>query len=256
MFPHNTISQSVLLLIILFLSLVFSSSYAEKLLNSEQIKQQLSKLSGQPANDFNIYPSELKNFVNFKIDNDFGLISRDAKYLIQGDLINIETGANLTNELRYAYNLNTIAQISSELFIPYQALQEKSKIWVFSDVNCFYCQKLHREMEKLNNLGITVNYISFPRSGQPNNDDWKKATLVWCAKDRKMAMNIAKRRQSVSTIPQRSNCKPQISLQYNTGKAIGVRGTPTIVLTSGKTIPGYIPAKELADLAIHQPDLK
>ena len=38
-----------------------------------------------------------------------------------------------------------------------------------------------------------------------------------------------------------------MSAHYEAGRAIGVRGTPAIVLESGEMIPGYVEPEELLD---------
>ena len=45
---------------------------------------------------------------------------------------------------------------------------------------------------------------------------------------------------------ERSSCKNPVQVHYEAGKAIGVTGTPAIVLESGELIPGYVPPEELA----------
>ena len=43
--------------------------------------------------------------------------------------------------------------------------QTKGVINVFTDVDCGYCRKLHREVPELNKHGIEVRYLAFPRAG-------------------------------------------------------------------------------------------
>jgi thiol:disulfide interchange protein DsbC len=35
--------------------------------------------------------------------------------------------------------------------------------------------------------------------------------------------------------------------QYSLGNQLGVKGTPAIITTDGKLLPGYMPAKKLAE---------
>ncbi len=51
--------------------------------------------------------------------------------------------------------------------------EQKAVIDVFTDIDCGYCRKLHGEMDELNELGITVNYYGFPRSG-PGTESFRK----------------------------------------------------------------------------------
>jgi len=159
---------------------------------------------------------------------------------------------------------------------------EKAVINVFTDIDCGYCQKLHREVPELNRLGITVRYLAFPRAGvldergQPT-DSFRKINHVWCEKDRATAMTAMKSAQSelsqaysrvrasangsgresaiaeFDRIQTRLNgmidgkqCESPVASQYALGKTLGVSGTPAIVTADGALIPGYMEAGALA----------
>ena len=64
---------------------------------------------------------------------------------------------------------------------------------------------------------------------------------VWCAEDQHTAMTDAKAGRAVEP----ARCDNPVSDQYEAGRAIGVNGTPAIVLESGELIPGYVPPDEL-----------
>ena len=57
------------------------------------------------------------------------------------------------------------------------------------------------------------------------------------------AMTALKARQ---TIPEKT-CDNPVADQFALGKAVGVRGTPAIVLQDGTLIPGYKPADKMAE---------
>ncbi|WP_296986158.1 MULTISPECIES: thioredoxin fold domain-containing protein [unclassified Thalassolituus] len=158
--------------------------------------------------------------------------------------------------------------------------EQKGLINVFTDIDCGYCQKLHQEVPRLNELGITVRYLAFPRAGIKNpqtgqlTDSYRKINYVWCQDDRKAAMNTMKTTQrELNVLGQRlrqggavmlqdqynalssqmgdmiaasNDCGAPIAEEYNMGKSMGVNGTPAIVLEDGRLFPGYLPADELA----------
>jgi thiol:disulfide interchange protein DsbC len=111
---------------------------------------------------------------------------------------------------------------------------------VFTDIDCGYCRKLHSEIASYNARGITVRYLSFPRAG-PNSPSFNRAASVWCSEDRNDALTRAKAGENV---PARK-CDNPVSEHYNLGVAMGVRGTPAILLESGALMPGYMPANKL-----------
>ncbi|PIE20763.1 MAG: protein-disulfide isomerase [Neptuniibacter caesariensis] len=120
----------------------------------------------------------------------------------------------------------------------------KSRIHVFTDISCPYCVKLHREIPELNKLGIEVSYLAYPRAGQ-GSQAHRQMNAIWCAGDdeaRRKAMTQAKIEQNLKG----RDCKTPVMEQMKLGQAMGVTGTPALVLDDGKLVPGYVPAKKLA----------
>lgn len=116
----------------------------------------------------------------------------------------------------------------------------KSTINVFTDIDCPYCRKLHQEVPQLNEKGVQVNYLAYPRSG-PGTPSFYKYVSVWCSDDRKAAMNQAKAGQSVPS----AQCDNPVEEQFRLGGQVGVTGTPAIILEDGRMIRGYVPAERL-----------
>jgi thiol:disulfide interchange protein DsbC len=172
-------------------------------------------------------------------------VTEDAEYLFIGDLVKLENAGyvNLTEQARTGQRRQTINEHAKNGgLIQYAAKgRQKAVIDVFTDIDCGYCRKLHGEMDELNELGITVNYYGFPRSG-PGTESFRKYVSVWCAEDPQAAMNKAKGGGAV----QSADCANPVAEQYNLGRLVGVTGTPAIVLEDGTLMPGYVPAKTLA----------
>ncbi len=117
-------------------------------------------------------------------------------------------------------------------------------VTVFTDLDCAYCRKLHRQIADYNADGIRVRYMFFPRNG-PNTSSWTKAEKVWCSDDRHAAFTRAKQGESIEA----KDCGPTpVMRHYRLGQSFGIRGTPAIVTDTGRMIPGYVPPDELAKL--------
>ena len=117
----------------------------------------------------------------------------------------------------------------------------RAHITVFTDVTCFYCQKLHREVPALNKQGVEVRYLAYPRAGT-DSDGYRKLASAWCADNPQDALTRLKQKESV----EEKVCTPNpIAAQYQLGQEVGVRGTPAIITESGQMIPGYQSAEEL-----------
>jgi thiol:disulfide interchange protein DsbC len=114
---------------------------------------------------------------------------------------------------------------------------------VFTDTTCGYCRKLHNEMADYNDLGITVQYLAFPRGGI-RSGSFDNLQNVWCADDKKAAMTAFKSGSSVNS----KSCSTKVAQHYDFGQAVGVTGTPAIILNDGTMIPGYQPAKRLIEV--------
>lgn len=171
------------------------------------------------------------------------LVSADGKYIIAGEVYRLDGHkiTNLTEQKREVGRAEIMAAIPNAeklSFIPKG--ETKATITVFTDIDCGYCRKLHREVPKLNEMGVRVDYLGYPRAGVGSNS-YNKLVSAWCADDPMGAMTKAK---AGAAIPSKS-CDNPIARHLELGQRVGVTGTPAIVLDSGKLLPGYAPAEAL-----------
>lgn len=167
-------------------------------------------------------------------------ISGDGRYMLRGDLIDLDAGRNVTETARQTVRSEAVGALGESNMIVFAPDAPKHTITVFTDVDCGYCARMHSQMADYNRLGIGIRYAAFPRAGI-GSPTYEKMVSVWCAGDQHTAMTDAK--AGVAIEPAR--CENPVSDQYEAGKAIGVNGTPAIVLESGELIPGYVPPREL-----------
>jgi len=177
----------------------------------------------------------------------------DGKYFVYGSLF--EAGDNqlvdLTAKRGDAKRQKLLAAVNVDDMVVFQSKgEQKAVINVFTDVDCGYCRKLHREVPRLNELGITVRYLAYPRAGVYSDKkrtkftgSYKKLKSVWCDNDRAAAMSKAK---ATGFIKENLNCDAPIEAQLALGEQFGVRGTPALIFETGELVPGYMPADELA----------
>jgi thiol:disulfide interchange protein DsbC len=200
-----------------------------------------SKLPGIDARQ--IKPAPIEGVYEVGHGTNIAYISADGRYLLRGDLIDLDTDVNLTEQRRNGARAEQLVSLGEENMIIFgpAAKDAKHEITVFTDIDCGYCRKLHQEMAQLNELGVRVRYLFYPRSG-PGSASWKKAEDVWCADDRNSALTAAKAGQPVES----TECgTTPITEEWQLGQAFGVRGTPAIVTSDGSLIAGYLPAKQL-----------
>jgi len=178
-------------------------------------------------------------------------ISDNGRYMVEGDMYDLKDRVNITEVKRQTGRVKAIDNIDKDSFIEFKPENGAAKYTVtaFTDIDCGYCRKLHKEIKEYNKLGIAIRYAAFPRSGL-NSASFYKAENVWCAKDQQQAMTFAK---SGATLEQLKNvektagkqCEDIIKRHYQTAREVGVTGTPTLVMSDGQVIPGYMPAERL-----------
>lgn len=176
-------------------------------------------------------------------------VSADGRYMIQGDVIDMMNGTNLTRERTSELQAEVVNRHSGEFdeatMVVFPAEKTRHTITVFTDVDCTYCRKLHREIESYAAEGIAVRYMFYPIAG-PGSASWNKAEAVWCSPDRNEAMTRAKAGQSV--VAQGACEDTPVAAHYRLAMDLGLRGTPAIITSDGQVVPGYMPAAALAEL--------
>ena len=215
----------------------------------EQMTTTLSDFAGQPIDIEYARPSPAPGISEVQIENGPLIYATDdgAYFFLNGDLhqANASGAVNLTETRRAESRQQQLATVSIDDMVVFAPKgPSRAHITVFTDVTCFYCQKLHREVDQLNAQGVEVRYLAFPRSGIESEGAEKLAT-AWCADDQQTALTELKAGVELPVNMCEGN---PIAAQYELGKEMGVSGTPAIVTSSGELIPGYRPAAALVAL--------
>lgn len=209
----------------------------------DALKSTLLKSFGRAPDQ--IAPAPIEGLKEVIYGTDVYYVSADGRYLISGSLFDLATHNNLTDDRLSSIRLKMLKGVDESSMIVYKAKgKEKHVITVFTDIDCAYCRKLHSGMSEMNKLGITVRYMSYPRAGI-GSPSYDKAVSVWCAKDRKKAMDDAKNNNKV--VPKKCANSP-VAQEYKLGQRMGVNGTPAILLEDGHLMPGYAPPDRLLAL--------
>jgi thiol:disulfide interchange protein DsbC len=169
--------------------------------------------------------------------------SADGRYFVAGDMFEISAAGieSVAEKKLKPVRKELLAQIKREDMIIFSPEGEaKGAIYVFTDVDCGYCRKLHQEVPQLNAMGIEVRYLGYPRAGL-GTPTYDKMVSAWCADDPKAA--IASLKAGAAIDPKK--CSNPIAEEYQLGSQMGVTGTPAIVLEDGSLIPGYKTAAQL-----------
>jgi thiol:disulfide interchange protein DsbC len=182
----------------------------------------------------------INGLLEVTVGADIYYVSQDGKYFMQGEIMDLDTRTNLTEQSRNTVRGKYLADFSGDTAITFAAKDEKYKVLVFTDIDCPYCRKLHREIADYNERGITVQYLLYPRSG-PGTDSWAKAEAVSCSASQQEALTSAKS----GAVVEAEDCESAVAEHYKFGKELGIAGTPAIFTESGELIVGYRSAEEL-----------
>ncbi len=186
--------------------------------------------------------SPVEGWYTVKSGSIVAYISDDGRYLMQGDLIDLDTDVNLTEAVRADARRELISTLSDSDTIMFSPAEVKHTVTVFTDVDCTYCRKLHSEIDAYMDLGIEVRYVLYPRNG-PASRAWTTSEEVLCASDRGSALTAAKLDRKFQT----TKCDTgALTRNYSLGRDVGLTGTPAIVLEDGTFIGGYLSPEALS----------
>lgn len=171
--------------------------------------------------------------------------SADGGFFLHGRLYQATDGGtiNLTDQQEREGIARSIAGLNESDMIVFPADDEKAVVTVFTDTTCPFCHKLHEEMEDLNEAGITVRYLAYPRQGLKS-DAFDTMVAVWCSKDRRKEFSRAMDDNRIKA----PACDNPVKQQYLLGQQIGLQGTPTLIFEDGSVVSGYQPVSVISKM--------
>lgn len=187
-----------------------------------------------------VSPAPVTGLYEVLVGADVLYVTGDGRYLIQGDMLDLNQRRNLTEQQRSSVRVKKLGEVPLADIIEFAPASPKHVVYVFTDIQCGYCRRLHREMPEINRRGIAVRYLAFPRAGV-GSPTFTQMESIWCAADRRKALTDAK--SGLPVLPK--TCANPVAREYALGEALGVRGTPAIYGTDGRALPGYMPPDEL-----------
>ncbi len=188
-----------------------------------------------------VFASPIEGWYTIRKGAIVAYVSGDGRYLMQGDLIDLDQQVNLTENSRNDARRDLMASYPEDEMIVFSPAEKRYSISVFTDIDCTFCRRLHNQIDEYLDLGIEVRYLLYPRNG-PTSPSWAKAEEVWCSQDRNAALTAAKGDRDFDT----QECNPQtVSTHYAMGQDVGLTGTPALVLEDGTLISGYLPPAQL-----------
>ncbi|MEE9412619.1 MAG: DsbC family protein [Methylococcales bacterium] len=229
---YKILSSSMILIVALLLT---ENTVADE----SQIRARMSKLfSTIPLNSIEKTP--LPGLYEVMIGPRVFYTSEDGRYLFQGSMIDLETRQDLTEIKVASARVKAVKEIGYEKMIRFGSETSKHEVFVFTDIDCGYCRKLHNQVNDYIKKGIAINYLFYPRAGI-GSESYDKAVSVWCSGDRKDALTKSKN----GLVLDKKTCENPVKKHHQLGQLLEVRGTPMIITETGESIPGYVPPDKL-----------
>ncbi len=187
-----------------------------------------------------IKPSPIPGIYQVLFGAEVFYASEDGQYIIQGELLDIKNKENISETEKSKVRADTLKHLPDSDVISFMPEKTENTIYVFTDISCAYCRKLHQDVPELNENGVAIKYLAYPRTGVNSSAAFELAA-VWCSEDRNRALTDAKAGLSVDA----PECDHPIAEQYELGLSFGIKGTPAIFLENGHMVPGYYPPERL-----------
>ena len=192
--------------------------------------------------------SPMPGFYEVLTDGQLIYVSEDANYLLSGRLFGLQDGVvdlsamakERADLMRAPMRKAKIDRVPDEEMILFKADNEQYRVTVFTDVDCGWCRKLHREIPNYNERGISVQYLAYPRAGM-GSSSYVKLRSVWCANDKQSAMDTAKLDQEFGT----DTCADPIAQHLDLVNEFGIRGTPALVFESGRLLQSFLSPEDM-----------
>lgn len=179
---------NVLLYMIMFLS-------AFNAVAAGQVEERLVKRLQQVFPDIDIssvHSTPIDNIYEVMIGPDVLYMTGDGRYVLKGDLIDMQERRNLSEDVRSQSRVELLKNIPESEYIEFASKNSKDTIYVFTDIDCSYCRKLHRDVPEHNDNEITVRYLAYPQGGT-SSTSYQDMVDVWCSEDRPQALTDAKK---------------------------------------------------------------
>lgn len=204
------------------------------------IKDRIEKMIGSGQVE-SVTKTPYAELYELRTKNGLYYTDKDAKYFFAGNVIEVPSKKNLTEERLSELNKIDFSILPLDKAIKYTKGNGKNVIAVFEDPNCGYCKQFRKNLQTVDNITVyTFQYnILTPESIE-------KSRKIWCSANPSKAwddwMISGKAPEEVS-----KDCVAPHEKVLALGKSIHVNGTPTIIFADGTRTPGMLSDKQLEE---------
>ena len=204
----------------------------------QQIKAEIQKKLGSNAKVRSVTAAPVSGLYEILVGNEIYYTDSSGKYLIQGEIIELASGKNITEQRQADLNRIKWADLNQVNALKTVRGNGQRQLAIFSDPNCGYCKRLEKSLQQLDNVTIYTYLIPIlsPDSAQ-------KSKQIWCSTDPYKSyidwmIN--------GTVPAGKNdCNNPLDKNLAFAKAYGITGTPTLFFTDGSRFPGAVQVSDI-----------
>lgn len=220
----------------LFLALLISLSFSYAHADAAKVKDLLQKNYPQLGPIDKTYKTNILGLYEVVAQGMLFYTDKNAQYLINGNIIDLKTMRNLTEERSQKLFAIDFNSLPFDLAIKKVKGNGQRKMAYFSDPNCGFCQKLESELKNVDNVTLYLFMLSIFQGSD------KKVQGVWCNKDRVKAWDNLMQNHIQ---PPAGTCDTPTAKLMELSQKLNINGTPALIFSDGTLIPGYRPAAEL-----------
>lgn len=207
------------------------------------IKQTLSqRFKDVPIVD--VKPSTMPGLYEVFTGTAIAYSDRTGDHLFVGSLVDTATGRNLSAERVAERNSIDFDSLPFNQAIKVVRGTGERKLAIFADPDCPFCQKLEKDMQRLENVTVYTFLYPIPALHPEAMD---KAHAIWCSSDRGSSWTKWMTQQKMPETQTACDSDPIASLQ-SLAKKLNITGTPTMYLANGRRLDGTIDVAKLETL--------
>ena len=204
----------------------------------QQVKTELQKKLGTAAKIKSVSPSPLPGIYEVLVGSDVFYTDAKSQYLIQGEIIELATGKNITEQRQNDLNKIKWSELPQANAMKQVRGNGSRQLAVFSDPNCGYCKRLEKSIQALDN--VTIYTYLIPILGP---DSVQKAKQIWCSPD--PTKSYIDWMVNGATLGNKTECTTPIDKNLALAKTYGITGTPTLFFTDGSRFPGAVQVSDI-----------
>ena len=189
----------------------------------------------------NVKKTELPNLYEVTIRDDIGYVFVDEKhtanpyrhFFLGGHLVDLERRVNLTAQAREAAQRIDVKTLPLKNAITEKRGTGEHVLYVFSDVDCGHCRRLHETLSQLSN--VTIHTFLIPMAARYDTKRLEKSALVWCDAQPVKALNAVMTGTEPTGI---AGCETPLLANLKLADTLYVKGTPTVFFADGSRVVG------------------